>query len=441
MKKRKINSVLFILFIILSGIYLFLKIKPLQESEKIFGAEAGNIVDIRINWKGEEISFSKNNNQWVMIKPEKYRINEKKVVKLENILNNFSLERLIERNAVDLTCYGLDKPTGEIQIRLKNGMERSLLVGDQTVSRTQYYAAGQLDKSGRNEVFTVSKAYIDIFSTGSGDYRDRTLLSVDPAELEKLHFVRTAGEELQFEKEGNTVNAWELTAPVKADIKSDAFVEILRKIGRLEIEEYIQIQNGELTKYGLKKPLYKLMLTDREGRFQSLLFGKRIDNRRYITSDNSGEIYVVSENVFKPEDIQVGELLNVAPLSVGIDSLDKLIINDSGNTYEFERDKPEQGDGFFINGRKISNEFFIALYVNIMALSAAGYDNSGYIMKPDFTITLDTKDESERINAGFTKRTIDTYFMVVNDVPLPFYINKNKIELVRSWIRRIIIPG
>ena len=230
-----------------------------------------------------------------------------------------------------------------------------------------------------------------------------------------------------------------MTAPVKADIKSDAFVEILRKIGRLEIEEYIQIQNGELTKYGLKKPLYKLMLTDREGRFQSL--GKRIDNRRYITSDNSGEIYVVSENVFKPEDIQVGELLNVAPLSVGIDSLDKLIINDSGNTYEFERDKPEQEDGFFINGRKISNEFFIALYVNIMALSAAGYDNSGYIMKPDFTITLDTKDESERINAGFTKRTIDTYFMVVNDVPLPFYINKNKIELVRSWIRRIIIPG
>ena len=441
MKKEIINLVMFILFVILVGIYLFIKIKPFQESDKIFGDKVGSIIDININLKDEEILFSKEDNQWVMIKPNKYKINEKEVVKLENIINNLSLERFIEKEAVDLTSYGLDKPTMIIKIKLKSGLERSLIIGEETVSKTQYYATRQFDKSGKNKVFTVSKGYIDVFSAGSSNYRDRSILCVDLARLEKLYFVSNIGKELKLEINKNTDNEWEFVAPVKAKVKSDAFVELLRNIGRLEIEEYIKIKTDDLTKYGLKKPLYKLMLKDSDGRFQFFSFGKNTDNKMYIIVDNLEEIYVVSENVFNPEDIQVSELLNVTPLSVGIDNINKIIINDLDSKYEFERDKSGQGDSFSINGQKVSNEIFTTLYVNIMALSAEGYDNSGYMKNPDFTITLDTKDVSKEIKAGFTKRSIDTYFMILNDVPLPFYIKKNKIELVRSWIKRILISG
>jgi len=437
MKKNIVNLVLLFIFIILISFYLIMKvIKPFEVSKSIFRIKEGNISKINIKSLNTVITFYKKDNQWVMVKPDEYKIDEKKVVALERILNNLKQERIIEKEVSDFSIYGLDKPKLEISIKFNNGENQDLIIGEMSLEKSQYYAVKRSSKENEKNVFTISKGYVDFFFKDVSYFRDNTLMSVDIAKVKILYLINSKNEEIKLIK--NTNNEWEFSLPVKAMVKGDALVEIMNKLRQLEIVDYISVNNNELDKYGLINFSAKLILEDEAGNNQTISFGKNIDNKLFVRSDNENEIYSISSALFKPDDIKIGELLNVAPLSVGIDSVNKIVINDAGTIYEFKRDEIKSVNSFFINGREVDNELFNSLYVNIMALSAEGYDQNIFNVKPDFSITLESKKEPKKIMVGFTKRTRDSYFISLNENQLPFFIGERKIEVVKRFLNRIV---
>ena len=435
MKKGIINIILLIFFFMLIGLYIMIVKKPFQDTKDIFSVKEDSITGISISSKNGEIVFVKKNNQWIMIKPDKYKINEKGVSELENILNNLSLERVIEKDAVDLSIYSLDKPAMIISLELEDGREESLLVGGETASKSQYYASKQ---SETKKVFTVSRGFIDVFNRDISDFRDRALFSVDLSILNEFRLINNLNNEIKIIKSTEIESKWKLVLPVYADVKNDTFVEIINNLRQLEIIEYISANPDELGKYGLKKPFYRLIIKDKDGYSQEISFGKDLGNKTFVKSNEAGEIYTIASNLFNPEEVALGELLNIAPLSLGIDSITEVVISSGVNSHSFKRDISKTGDVFDLNGKEVETEKFISLYVSIMALSAEGYDNKKYMTKPDFTIILKSKESSEEVKVDFTKRGKDSYFIILNESQMPFYLGAKKIEIVKSFLNRIV---
>ena len=105
---------------------------------------------------------------------------------------------------------------------------------------------------------------------------------------------------------------------------------------------------------------------------------------------------------------------------------------------EFVRAKSGMEDEFTWKGKPVDKELFISLYVNIMALASAGLDLSAYKETKEFIIIIVKKDGQGTRVVEFSKRDAGSYFMRVDSVSLPFYLQANKIETVRVWLSRII---
>jgi hypothetical protein len=73
-----------------------------------------------------------------------------------------------------------------------------------------------------------------------------------------------------------------------------------------------------------------------------------------------------------------------------------------------------------------------------MSLVSEGYDPGNISTSPDLTIIYELRQDSKNIKADFSKRNASSYFMSVDGKALPYYLSSSKIELVRSWVERIV---
>ena len=219
--------------------------------------------------------------------------------------------------------------------------------------------------------------------------------------------------------------------------------ELIDKMKHAEIVKFIPVKNyDELQNYGLDIPSIILKISDNKGKSQTIYFGNNDKNHIYIKRDISNEIGIILSNVFQPQDLMINELIDIAPLSISIDNVQKVIVIDSKNKIEFIKDKKNEQENTFIfinkdTNKIINNEDFNSLYVNIMALSASGYDRDIKKNNLHLSITLLLKN-NEEVKVGFSERDNESYHIIYSEKSIPFYIDKNKVELVEHWIKRII---
>ena len=104
----------------------------------------------------------------------------------------------------------------------------------------------------------------------------------------------------------------------------------------------------------------------------------------------------------------------------------------------FSRDLSAEDIAFLCADKPVDMESFYALYVNIMALSAEGYDAGNTGGTPELTVTLQKTDDSESVRVDFVKRDDLSYFLVVNGVEKPFYVLARKVDLVKWWCNKLL---
>jgi hypothetical protein len=141
--------------------------------------------------------------------------------------------------------------------------------------------------------------------------------------------------------------------------------------------------------------------------------------------------------VFDPRRFNISNFLNEAPLSVAISEVNKVSINANGNLTVFERDTSKADDTFTYNGKEVNMEYFTALYVNIMSLTAEGYDPGNKGGTPEMTVVFECSN-NETIKAEFVKRDDLSYFFVLNSQARPFYIGERKVDLIKRWTDRVL---
>lgn len=437
MKRRRLTLILLIMLLILAAAYYTANIMNSSENDtSIFNLESGSTAGIRIVSQNVSVGFEKHGEQWAMVEPVAYKTDGEMVKRLAAKLESLNALRVIEKRATDLNKYGLEEPELSVTLLLQNGTEKTLLIGEETASKYQYY----VKDSQKDIVYTLSLSDVEAFGNGDPSvFRDRNMFYIDKEKINVFCLYHNDKREMLLLKYGT--GKWEFSEPFKTNAKSDAVNDIIKKIGGLKIKDFIEDDPSDLNKYGLENAIYSVEIGDQNGKIQKILFGYIDDEKKesFICVEDAKEIYTVSIDEFSPKDVIIADLLNEAPLSVAIDSVKTIMINDEGTVSEFRRDtaKPDD-DVFTLDGEAIIKDDFIALYVNMMALTSDGYD-AGYVERtPEMTIIYKSMQGNDSIKLELSARDDKSYFLTVDDNPLPFYVTAQKVDLVRRWLAKII---
>lgn len=435
MKKAWIAVILLAIIAVIAGLVIYLgKEEPFKQDRTLYSYEDREVKEISIVSNDGEVRFVKEPQGWAMVKPWPYKTDAGAVGSLENRLKDFLASRVLEEDTGELETYGLDKPLATISFRLDDGAENKLFIGDMTASQVQYYAKD----SARDSIYILGSYDVESFLRPAGEFRDRTILEADAGSINAIG-LSIAGR-LDFKLIADDSGKWSIALPLEMDARGDAVMEMLDDIMEVKIKDFVVGGADDLERFGLEDPAYTLEITDKNHKTQKIYFGNvdKKNNIIYMKSADSEEVCTLSLELFDPRRFKVAEFLNEAPLSVGMGDVSKVVITEDGAAVEFLRDTFGEGEAFTCGGAAVNMEQFTTLYVNIMALTAEGYDPGNTGGTPHLTIMLELKDKSQTITVQFVKRDELSYYMILNGKPRPFYTGERKIDLIKRWRDRII---
>lgn len=435
MKKILIPIALLIVIGCIVGVLIYLNNeKPLEENRTLYSYKDNAVEEIHIVSEFNEVRFVKEEGSWIMTEPGAFSIDAAAVERLENRLKDFLASRVMKASPEDLQVYGLVDPKATISFRLDDGTQNTLYIGDMTASKVQYYAKD----SAREQVYILGSYDVENFLAPVNDFRDRTILTIDAQSISTISL--SVQDTLDFRLVGKESSKWSLTEPLEISARGDAVDELLNDILDLRIKDFITANTDGLGRYGLEKPSYTLEIGDNKKQTQKIYFGKIDDESQvaYIRIDDQDEVCTLSLEVFDPRRFNVANFLNEAPLSIAIGDVNKVTIIENDRVIEFDREANNEEDVFTFSGKEINQEDFTALYVNIMALTAEGYDPSNKGGKPVLTVILHRRDNNEKVKVEFVQRDDLTYYMILNGEARPFYIGERKVELISWWRDKVL---
>lgn len=220
----------------------------------VVGLVPDQVDRIAISAEGKEVELQREpKDQWTMEKPERIRAKASIIALNLRTLTNLTAKSIIDDPAKDGDPYGLNSPQETI---LMAGKERkqTLLIG---VPQKKEAAPGaEPDRyariKGQDTVYVLDGRALKSLKTNPDELRDRSLLTFNPADIEKLE-ISLDGKTWLAAKDKD--NKWSLEQPEKKE-KLDAWpvTGILWDIKDLEWKSMTKPAPADLASVHLDKP-------------------------------------------------------------------------------------------------------------------------------------------------------------------------------------------
>ncbi len=209
---------------------------------------------IAISTEGKEVELQREpKDQWTMVKPERIRAKAAIIALNLRTLTNLTAKSIIDDPAKDGDPYGLNNPQETILMAGKE-REQTLLIG---VPQKKEAAPGaEPDRyariKGQDTVYVLDGRALKSLKTNPDELRDRSLLTFNPADIEKLE-ISLDGKTWLAAKDKD--NKWSLEQPEKKE-KLDAWpvTGILWDIKDLEWKSMTKPAPADLASVHLDKP-------------------------------------------------------------------------------------------------------------------------------------------------------------------------------------------
>src|SRR6185437_13864862 len=143
---------------------------------------------------------------WQITAPKEFPADQQTVKSMLSNLSPLSGERVVEAAATDLTPFGLDHPSVELDIAQKGHAEQKVLFGDNTPTGDSAYAM----LAGSPRVFTTYVFHKTDLNKSLSDLRDTRLITADPDKMSRIALIR-GGDEIDFSR--NHYGNWQIEKP------------------------------------------------------------------------------------------------------------------------------------------------------------------------------------------------------------------------------------
>jgi hypothetical protein len=210
--------------------------RVIQPGSALFDFDPDDITGISIKNGDQSFRIQRSDDGWHLTKGLEDSASPEAVAALiQTALETPVLDRIDAseiRDDKNLSGYGVLKSS--LQIDFKGDRPPSLLIGKTSPDGTRQYVSFENSKT----VYLIPKDIVRLLTLPIENYRDRRILPLDPAQIERIVF-RRGNSTLELQRDGDE---WKILRPLNAPADAAAVDDLLSKIHALRLENF-QLEN------------------------------------------------------------------------------------------------------------------------------------------------------------------------------------------------------
>lgn len=235
-------------------IYFFEAPRMAEEArgEHVVDVEEAQVERIKLTYPdAKPVELERKEGAWRLLSPIEAPADPKAVVQFLDSLRDPVIERHIPMSeAESLASYGLEGQTGtrgRLEITLAGGKTLpAVIVGNTTP--VDFHAFVRVE--GNDEILLTPLIFHTTFAKKSFDFRNKTLLNVDPQAIEKLTIDKPDAKVVLEKKAGE----WALLSPMSDRADAEAVRGLTSTLPTIEAIAYFDGAEADRGRFGLDKP-------------------------------------------------------------------------------------------------------------------------------------------------------------------------------------------
>jgi hypothetical protein len=398
MKLRGLLSAAVVLAALLGALYWSNRHKASEDTSvkaspdaapKILSVDKAGVTRLAILRKDQpELNVVRNDSgTWQISTPKPLAADQDAVSSLLSLLSPLNSDRLIEEKASDLSKYGLAAPALEVDITLKDNKTQKLLIGEQTPSGSNYYAA----VAGEPRLYTIATYNKSGLDKTADDLRDKRLLTADFDKVSQIELVGLKADKKQDITFARDKDAWQILKPKPYRAETYQVENLIRSLKDARMESNAageETVNGAVFKSAA--PFVMARITGASGT-QELELRKAKEDYYAKTSVLPG-VYKVPAAVASGLDKSLDDFRNKKVFDFGFQDPNRVEIHEGAKSYFLTH---SGSDWWGPDGKKLDESSAQALLGKLRDLSAETFPDSGFTT-PMMEITV-TSNDSKRV--------------------------------------------
>ena len=361
---------------------------PSDASPKILSLTDADIRKIDIKKvDGRETAIEKDKaGTWQMTAPKSYLVDKDAASQLSSSVSNVSSDRVVEEKGTNLNEYGLVPPNIEIDVTLKDGKTKKLLIGDDTPTGSGAFAMLE----GNPRVFTIASYTKTGFDKTVNDLRDKRLLTFDQDKLSRVE-LSAKKQDIEF---GRDKDSWQILKPKPLRADGLQVEEMLRKLKDAKMDLAISDDDAKkaVAAFASGTPVATVKVTDPSGA-QELQVRKSKDDY-YAKSSTVDGVHKVTNDVGTGLDKGLEDFRNKKLFDFGFNDPSKVEMHAGGKSYTFQK----TGEDWLSSGKKMDNISVQNFLDKLRELSASKFPDSGFTSAAiDIAVTSNDGKHVEKV--------------------------------------------
>ncbi len=367
---------------------------------KILALTEGDISKIVLKKKNAAPSvLERTNGKWQITAPKTYPADQETANQLASSAANVSSDRVVEDKASNLSGYGLNAPSLEVDITGKGGKVSKLEIGDDAPTGNSSYAMLQ----GDPRVFTVASYVKSGLDKSVNDLRDKRLLTFDQDKLSRIELLAKK-QDIEF---GRDKDRWQIVKPRPLRAEGIQVDELLRKLRDGKMDPALSDDEAKkaAAAFASGTPVATVKLTDPSGTQQievrkttvagkSAEAGKNAAGANAAAAGNTSDyyakssvvpgVYKVTEELALGADKSLDDFRNKKLFDFGFNDPSKIEMHANGKFFGFTKG----GDDWFSNGKKMDQTSLQSFLDKLRDLSASKFIDTGSLGASAIDITV-----------------------------------------------------
>jgi hypothetical protein len=318
--------------------------------------------------------------KWQITQPKPYRADQQAVAGMLSTLSGLNADRVVEDKASNVKQYGLDPAAVELDITGKVQGTRQLLLGDDTPTGGDVYAA----LAGDPRVFTVSSSNKTSLAKSLNDLRDKSLVTVDADKVSRVELVRK-DQEIEFDR---TKDGWQILKPPSLREDNIALSQLVSGLTSARIDLSAGTSDAA-TEFAKGTPVATAKVTADTG--TQTIEVRKNNNDYYAKSSGVEGVVKVDSSLGTALDKNLDDFRNKKLFDFGFDEPTKIELRSGSQSWVFTR----SGQEWSSEGKKVAANSVASLVSKLRDLAAVKFVTSGFA-RPEIEATV-TSNNGKRV--------------------------------------------
>ena len=263
MKTKNLVILAAIVLAVAAYVFLFERHRPTSDESKaaaekvLQGFERDDVVEIVIEGAEGRVRLEKTGEEWRLREPLDFPADSSVVSSTLASLANLTADRRLAADEIDLADFGLEDPAAEITLRMADGGERLVAVGDELPLGSKR----ALRVDGGDEVTIASGWFVSDLERKVDDWRSRDVVEILEDDVASID-IESGPDSIRAVR---LEERWQLLRPLEDMADGDHLGSLISDLRSMRIEEFLD-QGADPRELGLDLPEYEITIVRADGR-------------------------------------------------------------------------------------------------------------------------------------------------------------------------------